>query len=563
MLSVLSPIVSAGHFRSVRSISRLRWTWGSENSQVPPASQASPAVQTGSCARDRGWATVLIVFRSMDTPVLTTRCIYCKKTCKTSANSSTNRYGLRIAGKALRIVLYSVSGRRLGIMDRNRAIWIKDPLAILADGAERGIVVQDGRIVELVPKGAQPATSAAFFEAGAHVLLPGPIHTHPKRDQTLTRALPAAMDRELFPWLQALYPVWARLTPESLQLGVTVAMSELLLSGCTTTTDHHYVFPAGLEDAVDIEVAVARQLGMRALLTRGSMNRSQRDGGLPPDSVVQDEDTILADSERVVGKHHQRGEDAMIQVALAPCSPFSVTTSLMRATAELADKLDVRLHTHLAETEDENKFCEQTHGCRPLDYLEQCGWLNARTWLAHGIFFNAAEMQRLGKAGTTITHCACSNQILASGCCPVCDMEAAGVGVGLGVDGSASNDASNLMQEVRAAFLLQRARYGVGKVSHKNALRWATKGSAACVGRPELGEIALGKAADLALFKLDELRFSGHGDPLAALVLCGAHRADRVMVAAKWVVSDGAIEGLDVTDLIRRHSAAAHAMQVG
>ena len=209
------------------------------------------------------------------------------------------------------------------------------------------------------------------------------------------------MDRELFPWLQALYPIWAGLTPEALELGVTVAMSELLLSGCTTTTDHHYVFPAGLEEAVDIEVGVAKRLGMRVLLTRGSMNRSQRDGGLPPDSVVQDEDTILADSERVVAKHHQRGEDAMVQIALAPCSPFSVTTSLMKATAELAEKLDVRLHTHLAETEDENRFCEQIYGCRPLDYLEQCGWLNARTWLAHGIFFNAGEMKRLGKAGTT------------------------------------------------------------------------------------------------------------------------------------------------------------------
>jgi 8-oxoguanine deaminase len=297
------------------------------------------------------------------------------------------------------------------------------------------------------------------------------------------------------------------------------------------------------------------------LLTRGSMNRSQRDGGLPPDSVVQDEDTILADSERVVAKHHQRSEDAMVQIALAPCSPFSVTTSLMSATAALADRLDVRLHTHLAETEDENKFCEQMHGCRPLDYLEQCGWLNARTWLAHGIHFNAAEMKRLGKAKTAISHCACSNQILASGCCPVCDMEEAGVAIGLGVDGSASNDESNLMQEVRAAFLLQRARYGVGRVSHKDALRWATKGSAACVGRPELGEIAVGKMADLALFKLDELRFSGHGDPLAALVLCGAHRADRVMVGGNWVVRDGAIPGLDIADLIHRHGAAAHAMQ--
>jgi 8-oxoguanine deaminase len=448
-------------------------------------------------------------------------------------------------------------------MEPTQAIWIKDPLAILAERAERGIVVSEGKIVELVPAGGQPATAASVFEAGQHVVVPGLINTHHHFYQTLTRAVPAAMDRELFPWLQALYPVWARLTPDSLDLSVTVAMSELLLSGCTTTTDHHYVFPAGLEDAVDIEVAAAKRLGIRVLLTRGSMNRSQRDGGLPPDSVVQDEDTILADSERVVAKHHQRGEDAMVQIALAPCSPFSVTTSLMRATADLAAKLDVRLHTHLAETEDENRFCEQIHNCRPLDYLEQCGWLNQRTWLAHGIFFNAAEMKRLGKAKTTISHCACSNQILASGCCPVCDMEEAGVGIGLGVDGSASNDGSNLMQEVRAAFLLQRARYGVGKVSHKDALRWATKGSAACVGRSELGEIATGRCADLALFKLDDLRFSGYGDALAALVLCGAHRADRVMVGGKWVVTDGAIPGLDIADLIRRHSAAARAMQAG
>jgi 8-oxoguanine deaminase len=449
-------------------------------------------------------------------------------------------------------------------MNQTQPTWIKDPLSILAEGAERGLVVQGGKIVELVGRGKEPTTtSPRVFDASEHVVLPGLINTHHHFYQTLTRALPAALDRELFPWLKALYPVWARLTPESLQLGVTVAMSELLLSGCTTTTDHHYVFPAGLEEAVDIEVAVAKRLGLRVLLTRGSMNLSVRDGGLPPDSVVQDEDTILADSARAVARHHQRGEDAMVQIALAPCSPFSVTTSLMQKTAELADRLDVRLHTHLAETEDENSFCEDMYRCRPLDYLEQCGWLNGRTWLAHGIHFNADEMKRLGKAGTSISHCACSNQVLASGCCPVCEMEEAGVGIGLGVDGSASNDESNLMQEVRAAFLVQRARYGVNRVSHKDALRWATKGSAACVGRPELGEIAVGKAADLALFKLDELRFSGHGDPLAALVLCGAHRADRVMVGGNWAVIDGAIPGLDVPDLIRRHSAAARAMQVG
>jgi 8-oxoguanine deaminase len=449
-------------------------------------------------------------------------------------------------------------------MNDRHAIWIKDPLAILAEGAERGVVISGGRIVELVGARRTPTTAnAVVFDAGAHVVIPGLINTHHHFYQTLTRALPAAMDRELFPRLQALYPVWARLTPEPLDLAVTVAMAELMLSGCTTTTDHHYVFPPGLEDAIGIEIAAARRLGLRVLLTRGSMNRSQRDGGLPPDSVVQDEDTILADSARLVATHHELGLDAMVQIALAPCSPFSVTTSLMTATADLAEKLDVRLHTHLAETEDETRFCEEIHGCRPLDYLEQCGWLNHRTWLAHGIFFNAAEMKRLGKARTAITHCACSNQILASGCCPVCEMEEAGVAIGLGVDGSASNDGANLMQEVRAAFLLQRARYGVGKVSHKDALRWATQGSAACIGRPELGEIAVGKAADLALFKLDELRFSGAGDPLAALVLCGAHRADRVMVGGHWRVIDGAIPGLDVADLIRRHSEAALKMQAG
>ncbi len=443
----------------------------------------------------------------------------------------------------------------------SEAVWIKDPMAILAEGAERGVVVDGGRIVELVGAGKTPAAAAKTFEARDHVVIPGLINTHHHFYQTLTRAVPAALDRELFPWLKALYPIWAKLTPEALDAGVTLAMAELMLSGCTTTTDHHYVFPKGLEDGIDIEIAAAKRLGIRVLLTRGSMNLSERDGGLPPDNVVQDEDTILADSQRLVDRYHQRGEAAMTQVALAPCSPFSVTTALMKSTAALADKLDVRMHTHLAETEDENKFCLELFKCRPLDYLENCGWLNKRTWLAHGIHFSAEEMPRLAKGGVSISHCACSNQILASGCCPVCDLEIAGVSIGLGVDGSASNDASNLMQEVRAAFFLQRARYGVTKVSHKDALRWATKGSAACVGRPELGEIAVGKRADLALFKLDELRFSGHGDPIAALVLCGAHRADRVMIDGQWTVLDGAIPGLDLGALMHRHQAAARLLQ--
>ena len=446
--------------------------------------------------------------------------------------------------------------------DVSPALWIKDPLAILADGAERGIVVREGRIVELVTAGREPRTAAVeSFDAGAHVLLPGLVNTHHHFYQTLTRAVPAALDRELFPWLQALYPIWAQLTPEAVDLASTLAMAELMLSGCTLTTDHHYVFPKSVEDGIDIQVAAAKRLGLRVLLTRGSMNRSQRDGGLPPDTVVQDEDTILADSERVVARYHQAGDGAMIQIALAPCSPFSVTTSLMRATAVLAERLDVRMHTHLAETEDENRYCMEIHECRPLEYLEECGWLNQRTWLAHGVHFNADEFPRLARAGTAVTHCACSNQLLASGTCPVCALEEAGVAVGLGVDGSASNDCSNLVQEVRAAFLLQRGRYGIGRVSHRDALRWATKGSAACTGRTDVGTIAVGMQADLALFRLDELRFSGAGDPLAALVLCGAHRADRVMVGGRWIVENGQIPGLDVADLMRRHAAAARKLQ--
>ncbi len=424
-------------------------------------------------------------------------------------------------------------------------LWLKDPLAVLADGAPRGVVVRDGCIAELVPAGREPATAGAVpFDASAFVMLPGLINTHHHFYQTLTRAHPAAMDRPLFGWLTALYPIWARLTPEAVDAAATVALAELLLSGCTTTTDHHYVFPAGLETAIDIEIAAARHLGMRFVATRGSMNLSQRDGGLPPDSVVQDEDVILADSERLIARYHDPQPGAMVQVALAPCSPFSVTTSLMRATAALAARTGVRLHTHLAETADENRFCQEMHHCRPLEYLEDCGWLHSKVWLAHGVHFDASEMERLAAADTAVTHCPCSNQGLGSGHCRVCDLESAGVRVGLGVDGSASNDASNLMQEVRSAFLLQRGRYGVEQVSHRDALRWATTGSAACLGRPELGTIAVGAAADLALFKLDELRFSGAGDPLAALVLCGAHRAERVMIGGRWVVEDGAIPGL-------------------
>lgn len=434
-------------------------------------------------------------------------------------------------------------------------LWIRDPLAILAQGAEGGVVVEGARIVELVPAGGRPA-GAQVFDASRHVVLPGLVNTHHHFYQTLTRAHPAAINKALFPWLQALYPVWARLTPEALRLATRCALTELMLSGVTCSSDHQYVFPAGLEDALDIQAAEATALGMRMTLNRGAMNLSVKDGGLPPDSVVQDADTILADCERVVGRYHDRSDGAMLQVALAPCSPFSVTRELMAGAAEIADRCGCGLHTHLAETHDEDAFCLHTFGQRPLDYLESVGWMGPRTWLAHGIHFDDGEVARLGAAGLGVSHCPTSNMTLASGQCRTRELEAAGVKLGLGVDGSASNDSSNLMEGVRHALLLSRLTYDA-TVSHKDALRWATSGSAACLGRTDIGEIAVGKQADLAMFTLEELRFSGAGDPLAALVLCGAHRADRVMIAGRWTVEDGQPVGIDLARLRAEHGAAA------
>jgi 8-oxoguanine deaminase len=434
-------------------------------------------------------------------------------------------------------------------------LWIKNPLAILAEDAQGGIVVSDKKIVALVRRGEVPSHDDVF-DASQHVVIPGLINTHHHFYQTLTRAHPTAINKELFDWLKALYPVWAKLTPQMHRLATRLALTELLMSGVTCTSDHHYVFPGGLDDAMDIQVEEATRVGIRMMVTRGSMNLSVKDGGLPPDSVVQDQDAILADCERVVGKYHQRGEGAMVQVALAPCSPFSVTRELMRETGALAERLDVRLHTHLAETRDEDDFCKATFGMRPLDYLEDCGWLNNRTWLAHGIYFNDADIKKLGKHGVGVCHCPTSNMTLASGQCRTCELEAAGVAVGLGVDGSASNDSSNLMEGVRHALLLNRLTYNA-RVTHLDALRWATKGSAACLGRSDIGEIALGKQADFAMFTLDELRFSGAGDPLAALVLCGAHKADRVMVAGDWRVVAGQPVSIDVASLRFEHGLAA------
>ncbi|MDP5293861.1 8-oxoguanine deaminase [Oceanimonas sp. CHS3-5] len=440
----------------------------------------------------------------------------------------------------------------------NNTLWIKSPLATLDPACAGGVVVRGNTIVELVAKGNTPGHQIDdTFDAGEHVLLPGLINAHHHFYQTLTRAHPVALNKELFSWLTSLYPVWAKLQPEMVEVSTQIALSELLLSGCTTANDHHYLFPQGLEQAIDIQVEQSRKLGVRVHLTRGSMSLGKDQGGLPPQSTVQTEEVILADSERLIERYHDHADGAMVRVALAPCSPFSVSGELMKASAELAEKHDVQLHTHLAETHDETEFCQRMFGMRPVDYLESVGWLNRRTWLAHGIHFNEEEIARLGKAGVGISHCPSSNMLLASGMCPTLALEAAGCPVGIGVDGSASNDASNMILEVRQALLLQRLRYGAKKITHQKVLDWATQGSAACLGRGDIGEIAVGKQADLALFRLDDIQFAGAGDPLAALVLCGAQRADRVMVAGQWRVSGGAIQGLDIEALKARQRELA------
>ncbi|HEH9425913.1 TPA: 8-oxoguanine deaminase [Aeromonas sobria] len=446
-------------------------------------------------------------------------------------------------------------------------IWIKNPLATFTPEAvdgRGGLVIENGLISEVLAAGQQPARPCdQLFDARDHVVLPGLINTHHHFYQTLTRAWGPVVNQPLFPWLKTLYPVWVRLTPDALALASKVAMAELLLSGCTTAADHHYLFPRGMEESIDIQVAAVRELGMRAMLTRGSMSLGEDEGGLPPRHTVQGQQQILDDSLRLVRRYHQRGAGAQIQIALAPCSPFSVTEEIMVESAKLAAELDVRLHTHLAETLDEETFCLERFGLRTVDYLEKVGWLGDRTWLAHGIHFNPDEIARLGAAGTGVCHCPVSNMRLASGICPTLDLEAAGAPVGLGVDGSASNDASNLMQEARQALYLQRLRYGAERITPRKVLEWATRGSARLLGRGDLGELLPGKQADLALFKLDDLRFSGSHAPVAALILCGAERADRVMVGGQWRVVDGAIEGLDIEQLIASHKLAAAALVRG
>ncbi len=446
--------------------------------------------------------------------------------------------------------------------------WIRNPCASF-DGqqpgrADGGLVISNNTITQVLASGETPSHPVdVTFDASDMVLLPGLINTHHHFYQTLTRAHKTALNKPLFAWLNALYPMWANLTNDMVGISSELALAELMLSGCTTTTDHHYVFSDQLDEAIDRQVQAAEHLGMRVVLTRGSMSLGQSSGGLPPDNIVQSERAILDDCERLIRDYHQSTLYAMTQIALAPCSPFSVTAELMQASAALADTHHVLLHTHLAETHDETEFCLKQSGLRPVDYLEQLGWIDKRAWFAHGIHFDSREIQRLGAAGCGVSHCPSSNMILASGICPVAALESAGVNIGLGVDGSASNDCSNMIQEVRQALLIQRLGESSQApteqlTSHVDALRWATQGGANLLHRSDLGRLKPGAAADIALFKLDQPRFSGSNDPLAALILSGADRAEAVMINGEWRVQHGALVNTDLAELMARHHQQAH-----
>jgi 8-oxoguanine deaminase len=448
---------------------------------------------------------------------------------------------------------------------QNETLWLKSPAAIFTGNtlkAGNGLVIKGNKIVELVPSGMHPTTFIDnYIDCSNKVITPGLINTHHHFYQTLTRAVPGALNKPLFPWLKYLYQIWKNLDEEMIYTATQLAGLELMISGATCIADHHYIFPKGLEQAIDIQVEAINSLGCRATLTRGSMSLGESDGGLPPDSVIQSEDTILQDSQRLISKYHDNSEDGFIQIALAPCSPFSVSTSLMQDTAQLAKQNNVMLHTHLAETEDENNFCIRRYGMRPLDYLEHCNWLGDKTWLAHGIHFTQDEITRLGQAKVGIAHCPSSNMLLASGICPTVELEAAGCNIGLAVDGSASNDCSNMIQEVRQSLLQQRLRYGAQVMTAERVLGYATSGSAAVLQRPNIGKFDIGMQADIALFSLDELRFSGVGSPLDGLITCGAYQVDRLMVAGKWLIENTEHSTVFNRQIMEKHQLLAKKIQ--
>ena len=425
------------------------------------------------------------------------------------------------------------------------------------------VAVTEGMVSALGGPADPPPSAGHVLDASGCLVTPGLVNTHHHMYQNLTRSFAPALRGNLFDWLTTLYPLWSRLDEEAVYVSAYVGLTELALGGCTTTTDHLYVHPRGAGDLISAEIAAARELGMRFHPTRGSMSLSQKDGGLPPDSVVQDDEEILADSKRLVDAHHERARGAMVRIALAPCSPFSVSPELMRATAELAEQLDVRLHTHLAEDVDEDEFCLVTYGRRPVEHFEHVGWAGSRSWVAHCICPNPSEVQRLGAWGTGVAHCPSSNMILGGGLAPVAELRTAGAPVGLGCDGSSSSDAASLWLEARTAMLLGKLRRGAAGMSARDALEMATRGGAGCLGRVgEIGELSIGSVGDLVVWPLTGVAFAGAlSDPIEAWLRCGPVTARHTVVAGRPVVADGVPVHGALGETLARHRVIAGRIQ--
>lgn len=428
----------------------------------------------------------------------------------------------------------------------------------LGDLVHGGIFVRDNIIEKIGQLSELPEDADEVIDARQMAVLPGLINTHHHFYQTLTRAIPGAQNEELFDWLVRLYPIWGELTEEAVYISTLTAMAEMILSGGTTSSDHLYLYPNNA--TLDAQVRAAREIGMRFHVTRGSMSLGRSKGGLPPDHVVQEEDAILKDCQRVIEAYHDPKPYAMIRVALAPCSPFSVTTELLKQAAVLARSYSsVMLHTHVAETRDEETFCRQRFGKRPAAYMQEVGWVGPDVWWAHSVWVNSEEIKMMAETGTGVAHCPSSNMRLGSGIAPIREMLNAGVKVGIGVDGSASNDGNHMISEARTAMLLQRVNLGASAFSVRDAIQLATKGSASVLGRDDLGVLAPGKAADFIGVPLDTVAMAGGAvhDPMAALLLCNVGTVSLSVINGRIVVKDGKLLTIDLEKLIERHNQIA------
>jgi cytosine/adenosine deaminase-related metal-dependent hydrolase len=415
------------------------------------------------------------------------------------------------------------------------------------------VLVEDG-FVAAVGEGDEPASDERI-ELGGSVVTPGLVNTHHHLCQTLTRA--RAQEADLFTWLRELYPIWAGIDAEAEYAAARTGLAELALSGCTTVFDHHYVFPRGASGLVEAEVQAARELGVRIVAARGSMDLGESEGGLPPDELVEELDAVLADTERLAGDLHETGAGARVQIAVAPCSPFSVTKRLMQESAEVARRLGLPLHTHLAETVEEDAYCRELYGCTPVEYLTDLGWLGPDVWCAHCVHLSPDDVADFGSTRTGVAHCPTSNLRLGAGIAPVRELIDAGARIGLGVDGSASNERSDLFLEVKQALLVARARGGPTALTAREALRLGTRGGGAVLGRDDIGALEPGRCADLAIWRVDGLELGGALDPVAGLVLSAPHRVDRLVVDGEDVVCDGALVRADEAEIARAHRMQA------